>query len=251
MIRAPESLADLIPAYNYWPVANPSELARPDLFADGGSFEHSGVNGMLSYSDIDFIIALVNASAPLAAVSPGVRKADGTCYPQSGYWVDDMIPPLFGYQPYQEGVGYVAYQGATEIANLKVAFSRSKIFDSAEFVALLRGLWHAANGDSTSATNAQPAMFQQTLQVQANSWFGIPGAQCESRGHRRLGPSESSQDVGGQIVTESPGDNGQVGSGFSLLPHPQDSAIEERSESPGQSDGVVGRSERAGFHEPL
>jgi predicted acylesterase/phospholipase RssA len=61
------ALSDLVPAYRYWPAANPpvGSTINPTKFADGGSLENSGIAAMLAYGDIDNIIAFTNTSTPI------------------------------------------------------------------------------------------------------------------------------------------------------------------------------------------
>jgi hypothetical protein len=163
------------PAYYYWPIANPSVVSRPapTRFADGGDFENTGINGMLAYSDIDSVISFVNTETPMKAGKYGVSDGKGGFLPNTCIVIDDAIPPLFGYQPYEEGdidqrnKGYVLYAGASGTDFPQ--YAHNQVFDSSYFPALLQGLWAASNG------NAQPAIFTQPLPVMANSWFGIAG----------------------------------------------------------------------------
>jgi hypothetical protein len=172
-------LGDIDPAYFYWPVTNPSVVTSPlpTRFADGGDFENTGINGMLAYSDIDRVISFVNTETPMAAGAYGVSDGNGGFIPNTYIVVDESIPPLFGYQPYETGdidqknpkeKGYVLYAGASVTDYPQ--YAHNQVFDSSCFPALLQGLWAASNG------NTQPAIFtQQSLQVMPNSWFGIAG----------------------------------------------------------------------------
>lgn len=65
--KAAFALADLVPAYRYWPAANPpaGKTINPTKFADGGSLENSGIAAMLAYGDIDNLIAFTNTSTPI------------------------------------------------------------------------------------------------------------------------------------------------------------------------------------------
>jgi len=80
-----------------------------------------------------------------------------------------QIPPLFGYQPYQQGVGYKLYAGDPQPASPESR--NSQVFPADAFADLVRGLWQA----SGSGTNQKPAVFAQGLAVQANDWFGVTG----------------------------------------------------------------------------
>lgn len=159
--------AGIVPAYTYWPVlgASAGPNAKTSEFADGGNLENTGVASLLSYDDIDNIIAFVNSSTPLAAGSMGViDPKTGHEIPNTRIVVDGQLPELFGFQPYDAKLGYVAYSGPT-----KDYHSRSQVFSASDFAALLQGLWNASNG-------AQDAVnFQQSLLVKTNPWFGVAG----------------------------------------------------------------------------
>jgi hypothetical protein len=168
------ALGDIDPAYYYWPATNPKVVTspKPTRFADGGDFENTGINGMLAYSDIDSVISFVNTEIPMVSGAYGVSDGKGGWLPNTCVVIDESIPPLFGYQPYEAGgisqnKGYVLYAGATSTNYPQ--YAHNQVFDPACFPALLEGLWAASNG------NSQPATFTQSLTVMANSWFGIAG----------------------------------------------------------------------------
>ena len=164
-------LKSLIPEYAYWPVADaqPYPMTMPTQLADGGSLENTGVADMLTYTDVEKVISFVNSSQRLEAVSGGVVRADGSTEPDTGVLVSSQIPPLFGYQPYQEGKGYLLYAGDEQPAFPEG--QNSQVFRSDAFADLLRGLWQT----SGAGTNDQPALVSQELAVQANDWFGVAG----------------------------------------------------------------------------
>ena len=128
---------------------------------------------MLAYSDIDSLISFVNTEIPMTTAKYGVSDGKGGYIPNTYIAIDESIPPLFGYQPYEEGdidqvnKGYVLYAGAT--ATDYPQYAHNQVFDSSQFPALLQGLWAASNG------NTQPAIFTQSLPVLPNGWFGITG----------------------------------------------------------------------------
>jgi hypothetical protein len=171
-------LGDIDPAYYYWPVKNPSVVnaPQPTRFADGGDFENTGINGMLAYTDIERVISFINTEIPMTTGAYGVSDGHGGFIPNTYIVVDESIPPLFGYQPYEEGdidqknKGYVLYADAGPSGPDYPEYAHNQVFDSKQFPALLQGLWAASNG------NTQPAIFTQPgLTVMANSWFGIKG----------------------------------------------------------------------------
>src|SRR5262249_4745801 len=109
------------PAYYYWSPAHAAAVAAPKAtrFADGGNLENTGINGMLAYADVDKLIAFVNSEVRLALGQYGVADGNGGYLPGTNVIVDECIPPLFGYQPYESGAidqvnkGYVPYAGAS------------------------------------------------------------------------------------------------------------------------------------------
>ena len=164
-------LMSIIPEYAYWPVAGvqPYPMTLPTQFADGGSLENTGVADMLTYTDVESVISFVNSSQALKAVPGGVVLPDGSTAPGTGVLLSGQIPPLFGYQPYQEGVGYKLYAGDMRPASPES--QNSKVFPPEAFPDLVRGLWQA----SGAGANQKPAVFAQSLAVQPNAWFGVTG----------------------------------------------------------------------------
>jgi hypothetical protein len=164
-------LQELIPEYQYWPVAGvqPFPQTEPTGFADGGNLENSGINAMLSYSDVHNIIAFFNSATPIAAAGIGMIGADGKEVPDTRVIVTSDIPPLFGYQPYNPQTGYVLYKGHSNPTFPQG--SNSQVFESRVLADVLQGLW-AASG---SGANSGSALYKQTLPVQDNLWFGVKG----------------------------------------------------------------------------
>jgi len=169
-------LQDLIPSYPCWPVLDPQPgtLSLPNRFADGGNLENTGIAALLAYSDIDSIIAFINASVPMQPGAYGATDGHGGFIPGTAIVIDDSIPPLFGYQPYGAGKpgneGYMPYH--TGEPGRYPMFANNQVFDQAAFPALLQGLWEAGGHES----HASPAVFSQRLAVLPNEWFGIKAA---------------------------------------------------------------------------
>jgi hypothetical protein len=150
----------IVPSYQYWsPVdSTGNEPVNPSFFADGGSLDNTGVASVLAYSDIENVIAFINSETALTQDSNSVIV------------VDQMIPPLFGYQPYHETKGYVLYsQPLVKPENAN--FANNQIFASDQFENLLAGLW-AASGKGTYLNSP---IFKQPLTTLAKSWFGVAG----------------------------------------------------------------------------
>ena len=147
-------IEDLDPTYSYWPVLNAGATrnsATPYLFGDGGIVENTGIMALLR-RHVPNILAFVNCSQPLQKDANGVIV------------VDDMLPPLFGYLPYNASNGYRPLS-----ADPASPFRYNQVFDSAAFAALLGQLWQAF------ASGASAIYRQPNLIVRANPRFGIQG----------------------------------------------------------------------------
>jgi hypothetical protein len=169
------SLKDLIPRYPCWPVANvePYPQTHPTRFADGGSLENSGVNAMLSYTDVENVIAFLNSSTAMAAAGFGMIDGSGSEVPGTRVVITEEIPPLFGYQPYNPWKGYVLYAGDPN--PVFPQGKNSQVFDSSGLAEVIQGLWAASNGGTGTGPNRASAIYKQTLEVQENAWFGVKG----------------------------------------------------------------------------
>ncbi|MDQ2774930.1 MAG: hypothetical protein M3Y57_08430 [Acidobacteriota bacterium] len=172
-------LSDMIPQYDYWPVAGAKPTSNPQTtqFADGGNLENTGVASMVAYSDVESVIAFINSSTALTAGGCGVSDPDNGFFAGTYVIVDESVPPLFGYQPYDTSTGYVLYASSGPKPPAKPQFANNQVFNSDSFPAFLKGLWNASLSSSSQlATN--PAIFsQQNLIVQANCSFGVTGGQ--------------------------------------------------------------------------
>jgi hypothetical protein len=161
---------DLIPQYASWPVGAAAANPQPNTFADGGSLENTGLASLLAFSDIDRAIVCVNSETPMTTGAAGISDGHNGWIPGTQIIVDDALPPLFGYQPYDAKLGYVLYS-AGGVTPENALFANNQVFDSSEFAGFLTGLWAAAGA---SAPASQPAILSQSLTVQANAWFGVP-----------------------------------------------------------------------------
>ena len=151
----------IVPSYQYWSPINITggEAVLPSPFADGGSLDNTGVAAALAYSDIENLIVFMNS---VTRMSPGVNDL---------IIVDDMIPPLFGYQPYDASAGYVLYTQPLVNPINNAPFANNQIFPSNQFETLIQGLW-AASGSGTYFTS--PILTQQLTTLE-NDWFGVAG----------------------------------------------------------------------------
>ena len=162
-------LTAFIPAYDYWPVLDAAPDPKPEInrFADGGNLENTGVAALLAYRDIDSIIAFVNSGTPMTRGPKGViDPKTGKEIPDTAIIVDGQLPPLFGFRPYDDDAGYVAFGGD---AGSDVFRSKTQVFPAAAFPALLRGLWN----NSGKGSFARPANFTQVITTVANDWFAV------------------------------------------------------------------------------
>lgn len=160
---------DLVPEYPSWPAGAGAANPNMNTFADGGSLENNGLASLLAFSDIDSVIVCVNTEIPMVAGSAGISDGNGGWISGTQVVVDDSVPPLFGYQPYDPTKGYVLYSAGNSSPENQL-FGQSQVFASDEFATFLSGLWAAA-GSAAPAT--QPAILSQSLTVQANAWFGV------------------------------------------------------------------------------
>jgi hypothetical protein len=149
-------LNGLVPRYRYWPVRNrQSNPAREYRFADGGSLENLGVNSLLARG-VSRLLVFVNTDQAVQQTDDGAII------------VSDDIPPLFGFQPYAPGKGYVPYSKDSGTGPSWL-FRHNQVFDSAAFSRLTQGLFAAKKSKGT-------VMFAQRLVVLANPYFGVsPG----------------------------------------------------------------------------
>jgi hypothetical protein len=160
---------DLVPLYPSWPAGAGAANPIMNTFADGGSLENNGLASLLAFSDIDSVIVCVNTEIAMAAGKAGISNDNGGWIAGTQVVVDDSLPPLFGYQPYDDTNGYVLFS-AGNVSPENQVFGNSQVFASSEFAGFLAGLWTAA-GSTSPAT--QPAILSQSLTVQANTWFGV------------------------------------------------------------------------------
>jgi hypothetical protein len=150
----------IVPSYQYWSPAHSTanETVNPSFFDDGGSLDNTGIASTLAYSQVQNVIAFINSETTLRKDANSVIV------------VDQMIPPLFGYQPYDETVGYVLYTKPL-VKPENASYANNQVFASSNFQSLLNGLW-AASG---SGTYQNSPIFSQSLTTQANNWFGVAG----------------------------------------------------------------------------
>ncbi len=148
-------LEGMVPRYAYWPVqARASQQALRYRFADGGSLENMGLNALLARG-VPRIMAFVNTDEP-------IYRDDSS----GDIVISSDIPPLFGFQPWVAGQGYVPYSqnpgsGATRL------YRHNQVFPISQFQPLLNALYAARQAGGSM-------LVTQQLQVLANSWFNVP-----------------------------------------------------------------------------
>ena len=121
----------------------------------------------------------------MMAAAKGVIDARGNEVSGTRVEIDGLIPPLFGYQPYDFEKGYVLYEGAEDPR--KPELMHSKVFPSTAFKDLLRGFWAASGNTDDPAdlgvtgkqgkpgVNQKPVIFKQELETLENTWFRVKG----------------------------------------------------------------------------
>lgn len=100
-LAADETVA-VVPQYTVWPVGAAAPATTSYGFSDGGSFDNTGILGLLARTTGDLkVIAFVNCEAPLAMDSKSGEVI-----------VDDQLSLLFGFAAYDAETGrYPSYGG--------------------------------------------------------------------------------------------------------------------------------------------
>ncbi|WP_271010248.1 hypothetical protein [Paucibacter sp. B51] len=149
-------LSGLVPRYPYWPVA---ERAEQDTlhyrFADGGSLENLGLNALLARG-LRRLIVCVNTDQ---AISRDPASGDIV--------LSDDLPPLFGLQPFQPGLGYLPYSAQQPGQGAARLYRHNQVFARQAFAQLQAGLFAARQAGGA-------ILFRQRLPVLANDWFDVP-----------------------------------------------------------------------------
>jgi hypothetical protein len=146
----------LVPRYPYWPVQGRAE--QPALtyrFADGGSLENLGLNAMLARG-VSRLIVFINTDEGICR-DPARRDVI----------VSGDLPPLFGFQPFAQGQGYVPYSDQNPGQGANRLFRHNQVFESSAFADLQQKLLAARQGGGA-------LLARQTLKVLPNQWFNVP-----------------------------------------------------------------------------
>ncbi|MFC1749825.1 hypothetical protein ACFL2V_13580 [Pseudomonadota bacterium] len=172
-MEAFSALKDIVPTYSYWPVVDAKSGSQEETrFADAGNLENTGVNALLTYKDIDNIISFVNSETAMTSADFGIVDKDGNTIPGTLIKIDSQIPFLFGYQPYEDGVGYKLYAGDSSPKD--PVNKHNQVFASEQFEVLLKGLWANASGKGSAGASENGANYLQALETIENKWFGVP-----------------------------------------------------------------------------
>ena len=174
LLKAISEMKDLVPKYQYWSVnSSPDPDLRPVSFADGGDLENSGVAAALVYEDVERLISFANSDTPITAGKYGVLDKNNKTIPGTQIIVDWMLPPLFGYRPYDKKLGYQLYENSKSSQDR--IFKHNQVFPSDAFPELLKGLWEASGNHDQPGSNRYGANYKQTLTTVENLWFGVKG----------------------------------------------------------------------------
>jgi hypothetical protein len=121
------------------------------LTGDGGVFDNTGILPLL-IRRVSNIISFVNSDSALS-------YSDIHDVPV----VSEMIPPLFGYQPYD-----LLHPGGYELypSNSTDPWALLRVFKSDQFLPLINALWKTAQ-------SGQTAMHQCALQIDPSNRLGI------------------------------------------------------------------------------
>lgn len=138
--------SDVIPAYNYWPAGN---VAAPSNnifgFSDGGSFDNTGILGLLAQTNANKIIAFVNTEIPLSGTPTDLT-------------LDSSIGLLFGYG--DSGPGDFTY--------VQVFNDKNPLYPNGAFAAVQEGLYESSCGGGSTLGTATAAFLQKGLVTIAN-----------------------------------------------------------------------------------
>ena len=141
------------PAYGYFPIDDTTAAGGPVDFADGGNLDNSAVAALLAYAEITSVISFVSGDDGVSVDDQGITV------------IDECIPPLFGFQPYQAGLGYLPYGKGDNKDAKYPQYRHNQVFSSDDFQTLLDALANSTNG----------TCLQTEVTVVDNAWFGVVG----------------------------------------------------------------------------
>jgi hypothetical protein len=128
--------SDVIPRYNYWPAEQVSSPSNNTLgFSDGGSFDNTGILGLLAQTNANKIIAFVNSETALCGTPPDLT-------------LDDSIGLLFGH----------GGAGPGDLTHVRVFDDSNGAFEAVKV-----GLHDASCGGGSTLGKATAAFLQKGL----------------------------------------------------------------------------------------
>jgi len=138
--------ADVIPVYNYWPAGQVSEPSHKTFgFSDGGSFDNTGILGLLAQTNVNKIISFVNTETPLSGTATDLT-------------LDNSIGLLFGY----------GGAGPGDLTKVQVFNDVNPLYPGGAFAAAQAGLYEASCGGGSTLGTATAAFLQKGLVTIAN-----------------------------------------------------------------------------------
>ncbi len=138
--------SDVIPTYNYWPAGQVSTPPNKIFgFSDGGSFDNTGILGLLAQTNANRIIAFVNTETPLSGTPPSLG-------------MDNSIGLLFGY----------GGAGPGDLTSVQVFDDANALYPGGAFAAVQTGLYDASCGGGSTLGTATAAFLQKGLVTIAN-----------------------------------------------------------------------------------
>ena len=162
---------EILPKYYTWPEDDQALVddLQTNEFGDPGIFENTGLANMLAYDDIDRIICFVNSTGIIEeAGTSGPEEQNGII--KTNLHLNDEIPTLFGYQPWDKNAGgYVKYTADTTQDKI---YKNNHVFQSDQFIDLVKAfIAQTGQGYRQNAAN----VLQEDLVTVDNAWFGVTG----------------------------------------------------------------------------
>jgi len=140
------NISVVIPTYNYWPAGQVSSPSNKTFgFSDGGSFDNTGILGLLAQTDANRIIAFVNTETALSGTAKNLT-------------VDSSIGLLFGY----------GGAGSGDLTSVQVFDGSNPLYPGGAYNAVQAGLYNASCGGGPSLGVATAAFLQKGLVTIAN-----------------------------------------------------------------------------------
>ena len=139
--------SDVIPTYNYWPAGKVTTPPSNAVFgfSDGGSFDNTGILGLLAQTNANKIISFVNTEIPLSGTATDLT-------------LDPSIGLLFGY----------GGSGPGDLTSVQVFNDTNPLYPNGTFAAAQAGLYEASCGGGSTLGTATAAFLQKGLVTIAN-----------------------------------------------------------------------------------